>query len=241
MQAATPKSAFWMGVRSAAPFILVIVPFAALFGVVATEAGLSVLETFTFSVSVVAGAAQFTALQLASDHVPTAIVLISSLAVNLRLAMYSAALTPHLGQASLWQRIGVAYLIVDQSFACSLAAYEENPDWTLRKKLAFFLGTCTPILPLWVGATLVGALLGRNIPPEFALDFAVPITFLAIIGPMLRTRAHVVAALVAVIVALCTAWLPYNLGLLVAGLAAMMVGAEVERRSERAAQLRAAQ
>jgi hypothetical protein len=50
---------------------------------------------------------------------------------------------------------------------------------------------------------------------------------------MLRTRAHIIAALVAVVVALCAAWLPYNLGLLVAGLAAMMAGAEVERRTER--------
>ena len=40
---------------------------------------------------VVAGASQITAVQLLADGVPIVIVLISALAVNLRMAMYSAA------------------------------------------------------------------------------------------------------------------------------------------------------
>ena len=59
-----------------------------------------------------------------------------------------------------------------------------------------------------------------------------PITFIALIAPALRTRAHVAAALVSIVVALSLAFLPYNLGLLVAGIAGMMTGAEVERRTE---------
>lgn len=232
------RAPYWMGVRSGAPFILVVVPFALLFGVVATEAGLSVFETLTFSVTVIAGAAQFTALQLMQEQAPTVIVLISALAVNLRLAMYSAALTPHLGAASPGMRVLLAYLTVDQSFACSVDAYERNPGWSLNQKVAFFIGSCTPVLPGWVIASLVGALIGKQIPPEFALDFAVPITFLAIVAPMLRTLAHVVAALVAVAVALVAAGLPYNLGLLVAGLAGMMAGAYTELRIERAVRQR---
>ena len=49
---------------------------------------------------------------------------------------------------------------------------------------------------------------------------------------MLRTRAHVAAALVSIISALIFAGLPYNLGLFVAGILGMMTGAEVERRTE---------
>jgi hypothetical protein len=48
------------------------------------------------------------------------------------------------------------------------------------------------------------------------------------IGPMLRTPAHVVACFVAVATALPAAALPYNLGLIVAGLAGMMAGAQTE-------------
>ncbi len=231
MSTETTKSLFWQGVRDAAPFLLVVAPFGLLFGVVATEAGLSVFETMSFSIVVLAGAAQFAALQLMVDNAPTIIALISALAVNLRMAMYSASLTPYLGGASLWQRAVAAYFTVDQSYACSILKFELNPDWTVQKRLSYFAGTVAPVCPFWYVFTLVGALIGETIPPEFALDFAVPITFLALITPMLRTKAHVLAALVSIVASLGFAFLPYNLGLLVAGVLAMATGAEVERRT----------
>ena len=228
MSATTQKSAYWRGFRDGAPFVVVIIPFAALFGVVATEAGLTLIETFLFSVVVIAGAAQFTALQLMQDHAPTLIVILSALTVNLRMAMYSASLTPHLGKAPLWQRACVAYLTVDQSYACSIAAYEKHPDWGVPQKLAYFFGACSPVIPMWFAASLGGAWVGREIPPGLALDFAVPITFLALIAPMLRTGAHVVAAVVAVAVSLLLVWVPHNLGLIIAALAGMAAGAQTE-------------
>ena len=76
-------------------------------------------------------------------------------------------------------------------------------------------------------------LLGSTIPDSWALDFALPLAFLAMIGPMLRTLAHVVAALVSVITVLLAGGIPYNLGLLVAGVAGMMAGAWTERYLER--------
>ena len=97
----------------------------------------------------------------------------------------------------------------------------------------------TPICPLWYVFTLVGALVGTTIPQGLALDFALPITFLAMIGPMLRTPAHVAAAFVSVTCALVFAFLPYNLGLLVAGMAGMMTGAPVEVLIERRREARA--
>ena len=61
MSSSTPKSAYWEGFRAGAPFVLVVGPFAMLFGVVATEAGLTVAETLAFSVAVIAGANEFAA------------------------------------------------------------------------------------------------------------------------------------------------------------------------------------
>ncbi|KPQ20608.1 MAG: putative branched-chain amino acid permease [Rhodobacteraceae bacterium HLUCCA24] len=208
-----------------------------LFGVVATEAGLDVVETMAFSVAVLAGAAQFTALQLMSENAPTVIVLASALAVNLRMAMYSASLTPHLGSAPLWHRAIAAYFIVDQSYALSVVRYERE-RMSLGTKLAYFWGSVAPVCPMWYIMTLVGALAGTAIPAGVPLDFAVPITFLALIAPMLRTLAHVVAAGASVALALGFAFLPYNLGLMVAGLGAMIAGAQTElwmrRRQEEA-------
>jgi predicted branched-subunit amino acid permease len=229
----TTKSLYWQGVRDGAPFVLVVVPFSLLFGVVGTEAGLNLSEVMGFSVLVIAGAAQFTAVQLLSDGAPALVALVSALAVNLRMAMYSASLTPYLGAAPLWQRAFAAYFMVDQSYTVSYFAYENHPRWSVPERMTYYFGVVTPICPLWYLFTLLGALIGDRIPEAMALDFALPITFLAMIGPMLRTPAHVAAALVSVAVALLAAGLPYNVGLLIAGLAGMMTGAQAEVMLER--------
>ena len=228
MTRTTPKWYFWKGVRDGLPFILVAGPFGLLFGVLATEAGFKLVETMTFSVSVFAGAAQFTALQLMQEAAPTIIVIISALAVNLRVAMYSASLTPYLGAAPLWQRAVAAYFIVDQSYALSMTRFETDPDMTTPQRMAYFFGTNGLIAPLWYMATLTGALVGSQIPDAWALDFALPVAFLAMIAPMLRTLPHVIAALTASLVALAAAGMAFNLGLIVAGFSGMVAGAQAE-------------
>lgn len=229
------RKAFLRGVAAAAPFMLMVVPFGLLYGVVATEAGMSMVEVMAFSIMVIAGAAQFAAVQLMQDGAPLAIVLATSLAINLRMAMYSAALTPHLGAAPLRTRAAMAYFLVDQTFAAAFLEFSRHPDQRLAEKTAFFFGAVAPVCPLWYATSWAGARFGSAIPPEYALDFVVPVAFLAIIAPMLRTLAHVAAAAMSVVLALAFAWLPYSSGLLVAAVGAMLTGALVELWSERRA------
>jgi predicted branched-subunit amino acid permease len=228
-----PRKALLRGMLASAPFLVVVVPFALLFGVVATEAGLDIVQVLAFSLAVFAGASQFTALQLMQDQAPVVIVLATSLAVNLRMGMYSAALTPHLGALPLGRRTLVSFFLVDQSYAASAAEFERRPTLPLPDKLAFFAGTVLLVAPLWYIATWAGAVLGTRIPPEYALDFAVPITFISMLGPMLRTWAHVAAALTSVVAALAFSFMPYGSGLLVAAVLAMLTGALVELWQER--------
>jgi 4-azaleucine resistance transporter AzlC len=223
------------GILASAPFVIVVVPFAVLFGVVATEAGLDLLQVLLFSVSIFAGASQFAALQLMQDQAPVVIILATSLAVNLRLLMYSVAMAPHLGAAPLGTRVLMAYFLVDQSFAASQVEFEARPDLPLSEKVAFFFGTVIPIAPLWFASTMVGAMVGQAIPPDYAIDFAVPITFLAITAPMLRSLPHIVAAGVSITMTLVLVGLPYGTGLLVAAVLAMAAGAGVEVLLERRA------
>lgn len=235
MAASSTNSAYWKGFRDGIPFLLVVTPFALLFGVVATESGLNLLETMGFSIVVIAGASQFTALQLMNDNAPTLIVILSALAVNLRMAMYSASLTPYVGKAPLWKRAFIAYFMVDQAYAMSIVTYETRPEMSVADRVAYYFGVVTPIVPFWYLFTLIGAMVGQSIPPEMALDFAVPITFIAMIGPMLRTLPHIIAAAVSISLALGFAWVPYNLGLMIAALGAMIAGAQAELWFERKA------
>ena len=72
--------------------------------------------------------------------------------------------------------------------------------------------------------------LGGVTPPELGLDFALPIAFIAMLGPAMRTGAHRIAALVGGTGALLFAFMPWNLGLICGAVLGMMAGAEVERR-----------
>ena len=233
MAATTKKSSFQEGVIAGLPFTVFVIPFATLFGVVATEAGLDLAQTMGFSFLVIAGASQFTAVQLMTENAPVWITLATALAVNLRMAMYSASLQPHFGSLPFGKRAVIAYCNIDQSFAVGMAKFEANPDMTVAEKFAFFIGAIMPVMPPWVLFTWIGAVAGTAIPEAWALDFAMPILFLALVGPMLRTLAHVAAAGTSVVVALLCAGLPWGVGVLVAGLVAMAVGAEVERRMGR--------
>ena len=228
MTVTTSKSAYRAGVRDGLPFIAMAAPFALLFGVVAIDAGLTIAQAMGFSVLVIAGASQFAAVQMMVENAGIAFVLLAALAVNLRMAMYSAALVPHLGPAPLWQRATVAYLLFDQTYIAAAARYEARPGMTVQERIAYYLGVATPITPTWVGMTLVGILAGAAIPEAWALDFILPIMFLAMVAPMLRARPHWAAACVAVVLGLALSGLPSGMGLLIAAAAAMATGALVE-------------
>ena len=231
MSSTTAKSAFRTGLLAGAPFIVVVAPFGALFGVVATEAGLSLIETMGMTTVVIAGAAQFTAVQLMTEAAPIWTILAASLAVNLRMAMYSASLQPHLGAAPLGTRALIAYTNFDQTYAVSTLKYEQSPEMSVREKALFFLGVAAATVPFWLASTFAGAVGGRLIPEDVALDFAMPLLFLAMVAPMLKSLAHLAAALTSIAASLLLVGLPPGVGVLFAGLAAMVVGAEVERRT----------
>lgn len=230
------KGIFLQAVVKSLPFLIVMIPFALLFGVVATEAGMDVAQVMGFSILVLAGASQFTAVQLLSDNAPALIVILSCLAVNLRMAMYSASLVPWLRQASGLHKAWVAYALVDQSYALSIQQYEAHPRMTLSQRLAFFAGVVTVVCVPWMVCSWLGATVGRAIPEGIALDFAMPITFLAMIAPMLRTPAHLAACFVAILGSLVFAGLPSGLGLLIASPLGMAAGALVEAWTARRAQ-----
>jgi predicted branched-subunit amino acid permease len=130
------------------------------FGVLAAESGLDIFTFLAFSLAVIAGAAQFTALSLMHDQAPT----IVGLAVNLRMALYSATLAIHLVKAPFWTRALIAYSILDHSFALSYAKYQNNPEMTLSQKLAFYFGATGLVGAIWVIGTGIGAWLGARVP-----------------------------------------------------------------------------
>ena len=61
-----------------------------------------------------------------------------------------------------------------------------------------------------------------------------PIAFIALVTPALRTVPQVAAAFTAAVLSLVFAAVPYGLGLIMAAFVALIMGAELERRMQAA-------
>lgn len=224
---------FRRGLIEGAPFNLAVIPFSVLFGVVAVEAGFDIAQVMGMAFVVIAGAAQLTAIQLMQEQAPTVMVILAACAVNLRMAMYSASLAPHLSHGPLKWRLVMSYFLVDNVYAQTIAEYPKRPGWSFHDKAAYYMGLALGVVPSWYLFSYVGAVIGEQIPESFALDFASPIMFTALAAPMIRGRANIAAAIAAVVVALLAADLPYSFGMVVGAAAGIAVGVLVELRGER--------
>lgn len=218
------------GALQSAPFLLVLAPFAMLFGILAKDIGLDLAQTMGMSALVLAGASQLTLVQLIQQETPAIIVILSGLAVNLRMAMYSASLSQYFRHATAPQKAAIAYSLIDQTYVLAVNEYEKHPEMRLEHRLAYFCGAALVGVVPWIIMTYVGATIGDTIPTdELGLDVTVPVMFIAMIAPSLRSLPHLVAATVSVIVALLLHSLPAGLGLLIAAPCAMVAGALTEK------------
>lgn len=226
-------SGFRRGAIASMPVMLAVAPFGMIFGVLATEAGLDLVETMAMTTIVIAGASQLAALQLMNENAPALLAILTGAVVNMRMAMYSASIAVEWPGAPLWARAFGSFFLHDQSFALSMRRYAESPSDPIEDRVGFFLGAGIATAMVWTIASLVGALVGGQAPPEWQLEFAVPITFIAVVAPLLRSVPQLAAAMTAIITSLLFAFLPFSLGLLVAAALGIAAGVIVETLLER--------
>jgi predicted branched-subunit amino acid permease len=225
----SPSRAFVQGIVTSMPVWIAVAPFGLIFGAVAMATGLDLLQTMGMTIIVAAGASQLAALQLMAEDAPALLAILTGAVVNLRMAMYSAALAAQWPDAPLRQRALAAFFLHDQAFALSMRRYAERPGEPLPVKIAFFLGVGISTVLLWFAATFVGALFGAQVPASWGLEFAVPITFIAVTAPLLRTLPHALAASTAALLAVAGAGLPGGLGLVLATAGGIAAGLATEK------------
>ncbi|HXF52110.1 MAG TPA: AzlC family ABC transporter permease [Dehalococcoidia bacterium] len=229
---ASRRSEFWSGVRDELPLLVGVAPFGMAYGALAVEAGVSAAMAQAMSVIVFAGASQIVAVELVGSA-PAAVLVLTVLLVNLRHLLYGASLAPRVEALPLRWRWLLAYLLTDEAYAVTIARYERDGSpyahW-------YFLGAGVALWATWQITTGLGVFAGAAVPESWSLDFALPLTFIAILVPALRTRSAVGAAAAAALVASLGVRWPYGLGLLggaLAGLTAGLAGARVFGERER--------
>ncbi|MGY2895694.1 AzlC family ABC transporter permease [Deinococcus sp. UYEF24] len=226
----TTTPAFWRGLRAFAPLIPGVVPFSMVAGIAAVQAGFTPAQSIGFSLIGYAGSAQLVASQMVAAHAPVGLIVLSSLVVNLRFAIYSASMLPLFAQVPLVRRWPLAYGLTDQAYAVTMGrpATESHPA-------AYYAGAALLMWLTWQLGTAIGALLGARIPASWPLDFAVPLSFIALLIPVLLTRPQVLAAVVSALVAVSAHGLPFRLNLILGAACGVAIGLLAQRSQGRQA------
>jgi branched chain amino acid efflux pump len=217
---------FFAGIRAELPILVGVSPFGMIYGVLALGAGLPAMLALAMSSVVFAGSAQFVGVQLIGVGAPGIVVVFTAFIVNLRHILYSASVAPHLTHLSPRWRCLLAYLLTDEVYAATITRFTREPPSAPGASCPewYFLGAGLAQWTVWQASTVVGIAVGAEIPPGWSLDFAVALTFIALVVPALTDRPSIAAALSAGIVAVLTGGWPYRLGLVLAALIGIAVG-----------------
>jgi len=214
---------FQAGLLGVAPLLIGVIPFGMIYGALALSQGLSPAAALAMSSILFAGSAQFLFCQLFGAGAPALVTVAEVSLLNLRHALYSAALAPHIAQLPRRWKLALAYLLTDEAYA-TIARREASGEACGPYRHWFYLGAGLGLWGSWQLSTALGVLLGARLPTDWPLDFALPLTFIAIVVPLIRNRTMLAVAAVSGIAALLLAGLSFKLGLLVAALAGMAVG-----------------
>lgn len=229
----TPRAEFVAGVRAQLPLLLGVTPFGMAYGAYAVESGLAPGFAQAMSAVVFGGASQFVGARQMAAEVPGIVIVLTALLVNSRHMLYSASLAPYVAHLSARWRWPLAYLLTDEAYAPAIVRYRE-PDQSPDKHWFLFGGALALWLD-WQVATALGVFAGSAVPESWALDFALPLTFIAIVVPSLRERPALAAAVIAGTMAVVGFRWPYGLNVLVpalTGLAAATALAAMTPESE---------
>ena len=184
------------------------IPFGLIVGVISVDIGMSMFEAGGASTVIYAGSAQLASYELIGRGAPFLVVLTTALVINLRFAIYSAAIATEFRGERTAVRWLCAYLLTDHTFALTAARRAKEPEAT--NQVAYYLG-CTALgWVMWIATTIVGAAVGAAIPASWSLDFTIPLCFVALLAPLIKDRAQLVCALLTGAASLVLLHAPHN-------------------------------
>ncbi len=217
------RALFVRGFVAMLPLWTGAIPSGIAYGVAATAAGLGIGETQLMSVVVFSSSAQVSVVALLGSGAPFPLLLGTALALNAQLLLLGLTIGRRL-RPTWAQRLVTACLLTDGAFGIAAASGRLRLPTLIGAGVSMFLG--------WNLGTTLGVALGRMLPDprRLGLDFVVTLTFLAVLVPVVRSRAAVLVAVVAAIATIILVRLvPSGVAVLGAGLAGCVAGALASR------------
>jgi 4-azaleucine resistance transporter AzlC len=172
---------FLQGMSRALPVVAGFLPIAMSFGAVSMQAGLSQSATVGMSVWVLAGTAQFAAIEGIRQQLSEWSIVLTMLVINLRHIAMSLAARKIYSRFSLAKQILLFHGLLDETFALELS--EE------LRPFSYYIGMHLCCWAAWVIGTWLGCQLGVQIPAKW-LVFALPGLFLCLLTNSVKSYGH---------------------------------------------------
>ena len=219
----TPSAEFCSGARDSIPVIVGAIPFGIIFGALAINAGLSVAATLGMSLIVFAGSSQFVAAGLVAQGAGIVVIIVTTFVVNLRHALYSASLGPYLSKLSHRWLMPLGFWLTDETYAVVVQRYARD-DGSPYKHW-YHLGSSLAMYLNWQLCTIIGIVAGTQLEglADWGLEFAMVVTFIGIIVPLLRSVPMVLCAVIAGAVSFLLRDWPNQIGLMLGALTGIAI------------------
>lgn len=223
------RSEFWNGFKATFPLVVGAIPFGIIFGALAVTAGLSPAGTLGMSLMVFAGSSQFIAVGLIAAGASVGTIILTTLIVNLRHALYATTLAPHMKDLPQRWLLPLGFWLTDETFLVSAQRYDRSDPSPFKHWFTF--GSAVFMYTNWQLCTFIGIVAGSAIPDpaSWGLDFAMVATFIGMLVPMIKNQPVFIAVMVAGAGALVFNNLPNQMGLFIATLSGIIAGVVAER------------
>ncbi len=219
MSNSSAKTRFLFGARAGIPVVLGFIPVGIAYGVMARQAGFSILETCVMSLSVYAGASEMMAAGMYAQGAGILAIVIATFFLNLRHIIMSTCVFSGMRSSKLWQRLLAAFGVTDESFAIFTTIPER------QRTPAFFAGLVIVTYSSWNIGSLIGAAASDILPPMLtaSLGIALYAMFIGLLMPGLRGnfRLFVLVVFTALVNSLLSAFIPSSWALI----ASTLIGA----------------
>jgi predicted branched-subunit amino acid permease len=224
----TPESvAFLDGARDTMSVVPSFLPFGVVCGLASVNAGMPISAALGLPALVFAGSSQAVVTQMIQSAGAVWVAILSGCVVNLRMGVYSAALSSRLRHKTPAQRLLVAAFLIDQNFA--LLQQRELTHPKDPHLVPYFAGMSTVFWTAWLLFCALGIFAGNIVPASWQLDFAIPLSFVALGVASIRSAPMAVAAVVGGIASVLFFSLPLKLGLIAACLSGLAAGLLTEQ------------
>ena len=212
---------FKQGFLDVIPLTIPVIPFGIIYGVTATEIGLSPIITFVMSFIIFAGSSQIAFSQLFMAGASPLVMITSVAVINSRHLLYGAVLSQYLNRLNYYWRALLSYLMTDQTFSVSLSYLKKNKK--NYNSHFHMLGSGFTLWFLWQISTLLGIILGNIVPEQLGLEFTIPLTFLSLIILQLRKLDHLIVIIISGLTSLIVYSFPYKIYIIISALVSLSI------------------